>query len=127
MASDGNLTVKQRKAIAALLMARDVQSAAAQAGVGERTLHRWLKEDEEFQTQLRAAETDAIDTAVRRLTGLAEYAINVLITVMADKAISPSVRLRASLAILEQLVRLREFATLEERVARMELLLADRD
>jgi hypothetical protein len=127
MATDGNstsLTTKQQKAIAALLSAKDVQSAAQQAGVGERTLHRWMDEDKAFQTALRAAESQAIDAAVRRLTGAANSALNVVMVLMLDQKVSPSVRLRAALSVLEQMVKLREQYNLEQRIAELEARMA---
>lgn len=127
MATDGNstnLTTKQQRAIVALLSAKDVQSAAQQAGVGERTLHRWLDEDKAFQAALRGAESQAIDGAVRRLTGAANSALNVVMVLMLDQKVSPSVRLRAALSVLEQMVKLREQYNLEQRIAELEARMA---
>src|SRR5262249_55644093 len=122
MATNGNLTTKQRKAIAALLSCKDTQTAAAQAGVGERTLHRWLDEDEAFQAELRDAEARAIDGAVRRLAGTANSALNVMMVLMLDQKVAAGVRLRAATGVLEQMVKLRELHDLEQRVARLEEL-----
>jgi hypothetical protein len=120
MATNGNPTTKQQKAIAALLSAKDIQAAAAQAGVGERTLHRWLDEDPAFKTALRAAEAQVIDGVVRRLTGSANSALNVVMVIMLDSTTPVSVRLRAAIAILDQLIKLRELNDLEQRIARLE-------
>jgi hypothetical protein len=117
-AIDG-LTPQQTRALAALLAARDIQSAAADAGVGLRTLKRWLTEPA-FQAALRQAEKDAIGLAVRRLAGVADTAVRVVLSIMADKTVSASVRLRAALGVLEQLVKLRELAELEDRIEAVE-------
>lgn len=119
------LSTKQQKAIAALLVAKDVQSAAIQAGVSERTLHRWINEDERFRAALRAAEAQAIDDAVRRLVGAANSALNVLMVLMLDQKTPAAVRLRAAISVLEQLVKLRELNNLEQRIAKLEEFYAD--
>ena len=119
------LSTKQQKAIAALLVAKDVQSAAIQAGVSERTLHRWINEDERFRAALRAAEALAIDDAVRRLVGAANCALNVLMVMMLDQKTPAAVRLRAAISVLEQLVKLRELNNLEQRIAKLEEFYAD--
>lgn len=120
MATEGNLTTKQQKAIAALLSAKDVQSAAQQSGVGERTLHRWLDEDKGFQTALNAAEAQVIDSVVRRLTGAANSALNVVMVLMLDQQVNASVRLRAAISLLDQMIKLRELNNMEQRLARLE-------
>jgi hypothetical protein len=119
------LSTKQQKAIAALLVSKDVQSAAIQAGVSERTLHRWINEDDPFRSALRAAEAQAIDDAVRRLVGAANSALNVLMVLMLDQKTPAAVRLRAAISVLEQLVKLRELNNLEQRIARLEEFYGD--
>ena len=113
------LTPKQTRAITALLSAKDVQSAAKEAGVGERTLHAWLT-DPAFKDALKAAEATAIEDAVRRLAGAAQYAVIVVQMIMADKANTASVRLRAASVLLEQTMKLRQFADLEQRLSDLE-------
>lgn len=110
---------RQARAIAALLTAKDLQSAAKEAGVSEGTLHRWL-DDPSFKATLRKAEGEAIDDAVRRLSGTARYAVGVVISIMADKTSPASVRLRAAQTIVDQLVKLKGFADLEDRIAALE-------
>ena len=122
MAANGNpaeLTTRQRRAIAALLAARNVQAAAKQAAVGERTLHRWLTEPA-FTAALRQAEGQALDAAARRLVGLADGAISVVVSVIMAKETGPAVKLRAAGMVLDSLLKLRELATLEARVVALE-------
>lgn len=116
------LTPKQTRAIAALLIAKDVASAAKEAGLGERTLHTWLDEPA-FRAALKEAEGQAIEAAVRRLSGTSQYAVGVMLSVMADKSVPASVRLRAAQNVLEQMVKLKQFADLEERVVALEAAL----
>lgn len=124
MANNGNpekstLTPTQRRAIVCLLTERDVKAAAQAAGVGYRTLMRWL-ELPAFRAALLAAEGEAIDQVTRRLVQLAEPAVSVLTWAMADKGNSPAVRLRAAQAVLDGLLKLRELRNTEERLAALE-------
>jgi len=114
------MTAKKQRAIVALLTERTTADAAGAAGVGLRTLHRWLAEDGEFQAALRQAEEGAIDHAVRRLVGLQDTAIAVLAAVLDTDDISAGVRVRAAGMVLENVLRLRELRTLEERIAALE-------
>jgi hypothetical protein len=112
------LSPKQTRAIGALLVCKDIQTAAVEAGVGERTLHTWLR-DANFQAVLRAAEADALTLAVRRLAGASGLALDVVIGIMEGSA-PPAVRLRAALGLLDQLIKLRQFVDLEDRIAMLE-------
>jgi len=46
---NGGLTPSQERAIEALLASRSIAAAARQANVGESSLRRWLREDDNFQ------------------------------------------------------------------------------
>lgn len=117
MARNGTL---QTKAIAALLTEPTIEEAARVAGVGRRTLFRWLAEDAAFVAELRTAEEAAIDHAARRLVGLQDAAINVLSDVLTAPDVAPGVRVRAASLIVELSLRLRELRSLEERVSALE-------
>lgn len=114
-----NLTSRQRKAIAALLTSGDIKSAAVTAGIGARTLYRWMTLPE-FRAALLEAEGDAIDAATRRLLTLQTPAIDVLETTMSDRESPPAVRLRAAQSVLDYLLRLRELRNVEDRLAALE-------
>ena len=119
MATDGTLTNRQRRAIAALMTARNIAAAAQAAGVGLRTLHRWL-DDRLFVAELKAAESAAIDQAVRRLADLSGTAISALAAAMTDTHATPGTRVQAANVALSQLLRLRELHDLEQRIAALE-------
>ena len=119
MATDGTLTNRQRRAIAALMTSRNIAAAAQAAGVGLRTLHRWL-DDPVFQHELKAAEGQAIDAAVRRLAELSGTAIETLRSAMLDDKATTGARVRAADVALSQLLRLKELAELEARVMALE-------
>lgn len=117
---DDVLTAQQRKAIAALLTAPTIAAAAKAAGVAERTLHRWLSDNEHFRAALDAAEGQVIGGVTRRLIGYADHALTVMVQIMADRSHSPAVRLRAAQGIIDSMLRLRELRNLEERLAKLE-------
>lgn len=96
------LTYRQRRAIASLLATRSIPEAAASAKVGERSIYRWL-DDPQFKQALSAAQSEAIDTAARRLIGLQDQAIDTLAEL--GKSENESIRLQAAQAILDQVVR----------------------
>lgn len=120
MAQNGReLSTKQKRAIAALLSQKSVLAAAESAGVGRRTLHRWLQ-DAEFRAALAAAEGDAIDQATRRLIAMTSKAADELEAILSDIDSTPAVRLRAIELIFSNALKLRELRNVEERLAALE-------
>ena len=117
------LNHKQQKAVAALLSSRNVEEAAKAAGVGERTLWRWMSEPE-FAMELTHAEARAIDAATRRLVQLQEGAVDTLLAVLDDTKLAPSIRLRAAAAVLDYLLKLRELRNVEARLGALEAALS---
>jgi hypothetical protein len=113
------LTSAQRKGLAALLVAKNVREASQASGIAERTLHRWLA-DARFLLALSSAEGQAIDAATRRLVGLQDKAVGALESILDNPAAHPSLRLRAAVCVLEQLIRLRELRNTEARLAALE-------
>jgi len=77
MAENGALTAKQERAIIALLSASTIGAAAAAAGIGERTLFRWLSEPT-FQDSYQQARRQAFDRAAGRLQVIATKAVDAL-------------------------------------------------
>lgn len=119
MDKNGSLSSKQRRAIRALLVKPTIELAAKEAQVGETTLYTWLR-TEPFRQALTEAESDAIDAAARRLVGLTEAAISVITYTLADRTMHPALRLRAALAVLEQMLRLRDSVDHDRRIAALE-------
>jgi transposase-like protein len=79
------LRLSQQRAITALLQCRSVAAAAKQAGVGQSTLRRWLREDEDFQTALRCLREQALAHASMRLQESASLAVDTLYRLLASK------------------------------------------
>ncbi len=61
------LTPSQERAIQALLSSRSIVAAARKAEVGERSLSRWLREDDNFQNKLRRLREEALSGAALQL------------------------------------------------------------
>ncbi len=115
-----NLAPLQAKVIAALLTMPNVSSAADEAKVPLSTVRRWMSSDETFKRALQDAEREAIGDVSRRLAGTGSAAVVVVRHIMADTNLPASVRLRAAQLVLDQMLRLRELTTLEERIAALE-------
>lgn len=119
------LTGKQYKAIAALLSAPNIKQAAILAGVGERTLYRWLAEDEAFKAELRSVEEEAISQATRRLIGSQEPAITRLLSILTGPTTRSGDRIKAARALMEYSTRMLEVRDVEERLTALERQIND--
>lgn len=118
MAKNG-LTSKQSLAIAALL-ANPTQAAAAEAaGVGPRTLTRYLQ-DPNFIQALKEAETSIIADNVRALVADMQANRAVMSDIRDNARNAPSVRLRAAIAIDNSLKAWRDLYTIEQRLTDLE-------
>ncbi len=58
-----SLTPGQNLALPALLTCPTIRAAAKQAGVSERSMRRWMHEDEHFQKKLRQLRNEALGQA----------------------------------------------------------------
>jgi len=120
MGENEQLTAPQRRAITALLEQRDIRAAAKAAKVGESSLHRWLREDAGFVVELRAAEGQVIDTVTRRLLQHQDVAMTTILLIMADTKHPVSVRLKAAVAVVDFMLKLRDLRNVEERLTALE-------
>jgi hypothetical protein len=119
----GELTHLQEKAIVALVGEGSVAAAARTAGCGERTLHRWLKEDALFRAEFKRCRRESFSHAVSVAQRLAPVAIATLGRIMMDSTAPQSARVGAACALLRfgrDSVELDDLAeridTLEDRV-----------
>jgi hypothetical protein len=120
MAGHGSkLGRKQEEAIAALLTHRNIEEAAGAAGIGARTLLRWLKIPE-FQAAYRQARRDAYGQAVARLQQGTSAAATTLLKTLIDPGTPPSVKVRAAEAIFNHAAKAIEIEDIEARVAALE-------
>jgi hypothetical protein len=114
------LTRSQEAALLGLLTQPTIGLAAAQAKVGERTITRWLAEDEAFKSEYLRIRQEIVNNAVFQLQKATNNAVNSLISVMNDPEAPASARVRAATAVLEQALRALETEGLEERIAVLE-------
>ncbi len=122
MKGHGAKSDRQREqAILTLLTHPTIPEAAAACGVGEATLWRWLQEPE-FAERYRAARRQVVEGAIASLQQTATEAATTLKRNLSCG--TPSVEVRAALAILEQAIKGAELLDLAERVAALEAQLA---
>ena len=114
-----NLTPKQQTAIGCLLTEPSVTAAAAAAGVGERTLHRWL-DDTAFAAAYRSARREAVQQAIARVQQTSGPAVTVLYSIATDTNALTSSRVAAASKILDLAIRAVELEDLEQRLAALE-------
>ena len=120
MAARGSTLVrKQEDAIAALLTQRNIEEAARAAGIGARTLLRWLKVPE-FQAAYRDARRAAFSQSVARLQQGATAAATTMLKLMLDPNTPASVRIRAAECIMNHSSKAIEIEDVEARVAELE-------
>jgi hypothetical protein len=120
MAARGSiLGRKQEDAIAALLTQRNIEEAAKAAGIGARTLLRWLKLPE-FQKAYREARRATFGQAIARLQQGTSAAATTLLKTLIDPATPASVRVRAAEAIFNHAAKAIEIEDIDARVTELE-------
>ncbi len=98
MAGSDRLSRLQHRGVHALLTCRTVAEAAAETGVGERTMRRWQR-DPEFVAAVRGAARESARDAASALLAVQRRAVAVLSAALGDDA--PAVRLRAAGMVLD--------------------------
>ncbi len=119
------LQEKMEKAICALLSAATVRDAAAAVGIGEQTMHRWLREPS-FAAAYRAARREAVQQAVAQLQQRSNEAATVLFAVMLDLSQPAPSRVAAAKTVLDMALRGSELDDLAARIEALERQLAER-
>jgi hypothetical protein len=113
------ISVKQEKTIAALLSERTARDAAKKAGVSEKTIYEWLKNDAAFREALRSAERGVLEDVTRRLTTGQRLALDTLEDLI-KKARHESTKLTACVSWLNMFVKYRDMADIDERLTKLE-------
>ena len=117
------ITVKQQKAITALLSERTGRDAARKAGVAEKTLYTWLA-DPAFRGALRSAEAEVLDTVTRRLGVGQTLALDTLESLI-QKAKHESTKLTACVSWLNMFIKYRDMQDIDERLTALEAAIHD--
>src|SRR4051812_36613528 len=117
MAARGStLGRRQEDAIAALLTQRNIEEAAKAAGIGARTLMRWLK-DPGFQKAYREARREAFGQSIARLQQGSAAAATTLLKLLIDTNTPASVRARVADSIFNHAAKAIEIEDIEARVS----------
>ena len=87
-------TRKKEQAIAALLSQRTIEGAARLAGIGVKTLKRWLK-NQEFCEEYRKARLEVVHQATALVQKNILAAGMIILKIMADPKARDEVRLKA--------------------------------
>jgi len=112
-------TARRQEAVALLLAGgSSVRAAARRTRVGERTIHRWLREDRAFCDLIFTTRNRLFERALARLSRLGGKAARVLGKLLDDA--DPRIRLGAAKAILDSGKTLSEFFGLVKRVEALE-------
>jgi transposase len=113
------LTGNQRDAAAqAIARGMNVKKAAKETGVGERTLHRWLKKDPAFQRRVEEFREEFFSQARGRLSELAGEAAEELGNML--RSADFKLRLQVIRVILENNVKFNEMNKLLSQVSELE-------
>ena len=110
---------KKEEAIAALLSQRNVEEAARVAGIGTRTLLRWMKLPE-FEAAYREARRSAFGQSTARLQQASGAAVSTLLKIMVDPTAPASTRLRAADSVLDHGAKSIELEDIEARLSALE-------
>lgn len=118
------ISVKQEKTIAALLSERTARDAAKKAGVSEKTIYEWLKNDAAFREALRSAERGVLEDVTRRLTTGQRLALDTLEKLI-QSARHESTKLTACVQWLNLFVKYRDMQDIDERLTALEAAIND--
>lgn len=119
--ADGHdgLTAAQHHAVLALLNEPSIAQAARTAGVGERSLHRWLRE-RAFMAEYRRARREAFGQAIGLTQRASASAVATLLKIMHDASATATARVSAASTVLRFARESIELDDLAERVERLE-------
>lgn len=122
--ADAHATLSPRaeKVIAALLSEQSIEDAAHISGIGARTIHRWLREDDAFQYAYRRARRKVVEQAQAQIQKATGRAVATLLAVMDDELAPPGAKVSAARTILEHAIRAVEIDDLTARIEALEAL-----
>ena len=110
---------KRQQAIVALIEHSTMKEAARAIGIGEATIHRWLK-NESFLVAYREAKRRVVDHAITCLQKATGEAVRVLQEILSDPDKPPSARVTAARTILDMAVKAVEMDDLTARLEEIE-------
>ena len=121
VSGSGALSTRKREtAIAALLASDTIQSAAQAAGLAERTIRRWLRQDPDFRAAYDEARRLVLDQTLGRLQASSGEALETLLAVCRDRNAAPAARVAAARAVLDLAIKIRSEEEFEARLRALE-------
>src|SRR5262245_33936050 len=111
----------RERAILALLSENSIGAAADLCSLDEKTLRRWMANDDVFKRDLAAARRAMFETAMNRLQPLAAQAVATLAALMGESA-PPNVRLGAARTVAELGIHRDDAETILRRLGEIEAL-----
>ncbi|MGE7365191.1 phage replication protein [Desemzia incerta] len=119
------LKPKQEKLIIALMSKSTMEEAVEAAGITKNTAYKYLK-DPVFSNEYRRIRRENMQQVTSKLQHAAILAVETLLDVMEDKELStPSARVQASRAVLENAYKGIEMDDLQQRIEQLEERLGD--
>ena len=105
-----------------LLSGETVSSAAGLAGVGERSVYRWLAEPG-FRETLKSSQAQVLASVERSLVALSEQAVAALASTCSKlhKSQAANIKRLAAVSVLELVLNFRETLSFEERLNALEM------
>ena len=113
------LTFRQQRAVEFLIVCTSIRSAAKHAQGGERTLFRWLQEDE-FQSAVRRARQLSLTQLATHMQHMADRAVGTLREVMEDNKASAASRVSAARYSMEMYYKASTLEDIMERLTTMD-------
>ncbi|MGY0400679.1 phage replication protein [Carnobacterium jeotgali] len=114
------LKPKQEQLIIALMSTPTNEEAFVKAGIDRTTAYKYLK-DPDFSSEYRRIRRETMQTITSQLQQASSTAVETLIDVMTDTELStPSARVQASKAVLDNAYRGIENDDLQERIEKLE-------
>jgi len=111
----------KERAISNLLVMPTLTEAAVGSGVSEKTLRRWLK-NEEFSRLYAEERTRQMRSIANSLRAAALKCVSVLETIRDDEKANPAVKVAACRVILDNHCRAAELVELDDLVERIGIL-----
>jgi hypothetical protein len=120
-----SLSGKQERAIIAVLDSRSIEEACRKACISKTLYYRWLRDDPGFAGALRSRRDAAAAEALERLQRGLSGAVDVLVDLLASE--NEWVRRVAANDVICRSLKAKELGEIEERLARLESAIANRN
>lgn len=115
-----NLTGKQRKVIALVLAAPSITEGCRRASISREMFYRW-RAVPAFQEEFKRQRDESIEEALHTLkASLAEATSTLIALLKADGSMGEGTRLKAALAVLDSVFKVRELEEIEARLTVLE-------